>query len=160
MRDRDQACAFVQQSVEVGRVEPHRVATHRPDTHLHAVALEADPRTDVRLVVGLADDDLVTAREARLHCTREAVDQVGGGRADHDLVRVGGVQEPGECAARRGNDRAGRGRSRVARAVLHVVVTQVRGDSVDHRLGDLRTTRVVHQDLAGFERREPPTHPF
>ena len=106
------------------------------------------PGDDVRVVLDGGDDDLVARPDPRAAVARgDQVDALGGAADEHDLARIGGVEEALDADARLLVGLGGL-LAQEMHAPVHVRVLQrVVGDErVDHGLGLLARGRVVQVD--------------
>ena len=129
--------------LEMRPVERARVGVHARHAHHHApLGREARPRRDVRVMIHLRDDDLVTWREGRGEGAREREGEGGHVRAERDLVRRG-VQQVRGGRAGRVDDLVGLEARWVRPVRVRVVVQQVVAHRIDDARRHLRSPRSV-----------------
>jgi hypothetical protein len=106
---------------------------------------DPQPRRDVGIVVEVGDHDLVARLERARDSVREQEVERRHVGAERDLLRRAAGQV-GRRAPRRGDqrDRLARGCERAA--VVGRATSQMAGDRLDHRVGDLRAAGAVEED--------------
>jgi hypothetical protein len=155
---RDEAGARRQQRLEGGEVEFSGVVGRR-DQQLEAEPVAQHlPRYDVRVVLDIADDDLVAGLQVRRPpALGYQVDRLGGAAQEHDLALVGRIEKPPHLLARR-LEMVGRALAQLVDAAMHIgVVAAVElGDAVDDLARLLRAGAGIqeHQPGIALEYRE------
>ena len=117
------------------------------------VALELEPRRDVRVVVESRHEHLVAGRELACEGTGEEEVERRHALAERDLARRAAEERRGPLVGE--VDERGRPLRRpVRRADVRVVVAEVVGDRVDHLVGALGPAGAVEERQPAVERRE------
>ena len=117
------------------------------------IALELEPRGDVRVVVEPRHEHLVAGRElAREGAGEEEVERRHA-LAERDLTRRAAEERRGPLVGEV-DERRRPLRGPVRRADVRVVVAEVVGDRVDHLVGALGPARAVEEGEPAVERRE------
>ena len=132
-------------------VEAALVVDAREVHHEAAVVRELEPRRDVAVVVELRADDLVAFAPVARRRAREREVERRHVRAERDLVD-GRVEEAGRGRVRARDERVGQPRRLERPAEVRVLVAQVVGDRVDHRVGHLRAAGRVEEGEVALQR--------
>ena len=115
------------------------------------VALEVQPRRDVRVVVEPRDQHLVVAAELPAESAGEQEVERGHALAERDLPGVA-AEERARLLVREVDERTRATRGLVRRAHVRVVVPEVVGDRVDHAVRALRPAGPVEEREGSLER--------
>ena len=144
MAEADEARALVQQRGEALRFERETLPIEAPLAHRDACCRQLAPGADVRLVIEIGDDDLVSLAQAGPERLGEEEHVHRGRRPDHHLLRRG-VDHRRHRPVAFGDHLGGAGRRGVGRARLHLIVGHVGADAIQ-RLGcDEGAARVLEQ---------------
>ena len=141
----DEARPVRQQRPEVVGVEV-AVLAHAPPDEFRAGLLQREPGGDVGVVVHVGDHDLVALLEHLPDAEAHQADERGRIHAEADFGGIRRVDQRGDAFARFRDARVDGAALVVASAALDVVLDQVMGDRVQHRLRDLRSGRIVEED--------------
>ena len=120
MRHRDDAGAGRQHRLEGAEVELAGIVGRGHQQFRADPVAQYLPRHDVRVVLDIADDDLVAGFQVRrAPALGHQVDRLGGAAQKNDLALVGGVEEGAHLLARR-LEMVGRALAQLVDAAMHV----------------------------------------
>ena len=143
MRDADQPGFWRHQDFEIGQADVKRRWIDRPGLEDNAALAQDQPRPDIGFVVEIGEDDFIARLQLAGHGGRQKPHQYRRGRAQHDLFRAGGIDEPGDFFARQTHPAAGQVRYGVAGPGLDAAGQEVIGDTAGDAAQHLRAPGIV-----------------
>ena len=141
----DEAGAIRKQRLQILGVEIAVVA-HPPPLESCAGAFKREPGRDVRVVVHVGNDDLVALAKRLADAEADEADERGRVHAETDFGGALRVDQDRDALARIRDRLVDRPAFRVAPAPLDVVVDEMVGNRIEHRLRDLRAGGIVEED--------------